>query len=684
VATYTIRPDGTVAAGWTINGGAASTDATIGKVVTQPTVPSTATWINATPSPGGQVAEVSLGSLTLSSESVTSVVLWAYDGADNLSGASAAAQLYTGSTAKGSQVTIADNSANAWQSATYTGALTQSELDDLRIRFTNGGSGGVAGSKRVYAAYAIITTAPAQPNLTPSAAAAATASVAPTVAQGVSPSSSASSTTSLSMSTPAQVVPTVAGTAAVSGSAEVGLLPKWKAALRKYKAGLARVSVIAFGDSLTEGYFAGSGLRTSDGYPARTGLNLSRHGDPSIHPGVYYPTTWSTANNVPAGSDPSGSDPWTRTGTVNSTQNSRGNADKTCVIFNTGGSLSIPAPTWATHALVHYSDNGGGSGDSWTAASNSQVVLSHLMDSSTTEQAVLVPLVGSGNTFKLTQVGGGGNGNPAFNGVTFQQRRNVPITSMTALNASNVLGGTSSVSLTGVATGALMVVLAGYDAAGTAGIPALPSGWTSHGATTVGSHSYRLCSRVKQSGDTSVSFAPSSGASDVSLAAYNGAAVGQVASPVTGTAAATTITPPAVDFASRASWSLLAVGAGQSGASFTFPTGWSKVVSQSANTGVAFGVDPVVPYDGARLTPGAVTLTSAVDRIAWQIELVQAASPVTESFLQVLDNGHGGYQAHTYANPSAGAAPPASQDTSFYWASAAGLVDPDLWVVYLG
>lgn len=532
---------------------------------------------------------------------------------------------------------------------------------------------------------AAVVAVNATPNPATGAGSATCTATAATVAAPNTAAGAGSATASAAVPVPITATTTAAGTG--TGSAEVGPNPTWKAALRKYKAGQGVATVVAIGDSLTEGYYAGANVRSTDGWPVRAGLNLSRLGDPSIHPGVYLPTNWATITQTGSTAlflDPSGSDPWTRAGQVNNFIGQRGLGDKIAQLYFTGGTLTTTAPAWATHALIHFTDDSTGSGSVWQALSNGVLVYSHVMDGTPNEQTVLVPLQGAGNTFALNLPGAqGGNGNPSFSGVVWQQRKNAPITPMYAAAAHNTLGGATSITLSSITTGALMVAMAAYDSSVT---PALPAGWTSLGSQLVGVHGYRLCYRIKQAGDTTVTFSPGgTGSSDVSLVAFNGASVGQVTGPVTATATGTTISPPAMDATSGYSWSLLALGAGQSGDTVTFPTGWTQQAISNSNTVAALGTDQTIPAD-LHLAPGNATLASnsAVDRIAWQVEITQAATPVTESFVQVIENGHGGYEANSYANPASGALPPLSQDTSYYWAEAAGRLKPDLVAIYLG
>lgn len=682
MATYYLRPDGVISSAWNLNG-AASANAALNGTAVQPTAGDTTQFISSNTS--AQVTEVTLGTITLGGgESVTSVKVWEYGKADTLASGHAF-QAYKGTTALGTAGAVADGDALAWRSSTYTGALTQAEVDDLRIRFTEGGGG--LGSNYAYEAYVELTTV-ITPALSPAASGVASCSAAVTAAPRLAPSSPAAvGAASAAMTASAQLAPAPAAAASVSASAEVGAIPKWKAAFRKYKAGTGTATVVAIGDSLTEGYYGGANVRSADGWPVRAGLNLSRIGDPTIHPGVYLPTNWATITQTGSTAlflDPSGTDPWTRAGQVNNFIGQRGLGDKIAQLYFTGATLTTTAPSWATHALIHFTDDSSGSGSVWQALSNGVLVYQHVMDSTPNEQTVLVPLQGAGNSFALNLPGTqGGNGNPSFSGVVFQQRKNAPITPMYSAAGHNTLGGATSVSLTSVVTGALMVVLAAYDGSLT---PATPAGWTSLGSQLVGTHGYRLCYRVKQSGDTTVTFSPGgTGSSDVSLVALNGASVGQVVGPTTATASSTTIASPAMDATSSYSWSLLALGAGQSGDTVTFPSGWTQQASSNSNIVVALGTDATPPSD-LHFAPGSATLASnpAVDRISWQVEITQASTPVTESFVQVIENGHGGYEANSYANPAGGNLPPLSADTNYYWAEAAGKLKPDLVVIYLG
>lgn len=152
--TYILRPDGTITAGWSLGGTATSTHQAVNGTAVQPTAGEVGAYIFI--NGNGNVAEVSLGTVSLGTETVTGLTVWEYGAADGLAG-SHTFQAYTGTTALGAAGTTPDSAANAWRSTTYSGSLTQAQVDDLRIRFTNGPGG--LGSNYVREAYIELTTA---------------------------------------------------------------------------------------------------------------------------------------------------------------------------------------------------------------------------------------------------------------------------------------------------------------------------------------------------------------------------------------------------------------------------------------------------------------------------------------------------------------------------------------------
>lgn len=493
------------------------------------------------------------------------------------------------------------------------------------------------------------------------------------------------------LTVPVMLSPTCTITGATTAFLATGLLPYWQYRFAQYKAGLAPLTIVAFGASLIEGYNVGSGLRTTDGFFIKAADDLLAFGvNPTVHPGVFYASTWVSPDILVTGSDPSGTDPWTRAGNIQPGGLDRGIADLyVYFVHASGASMSIGAPTWATHALIHYTDTGtgtpyggaGGLGDVWTASSNGVTVLQHAMSGDLAERAILVPLQGSGNTFGLSYVTYSfGSGQPSFSGVTFQQRLNAPICDNVGSNAHNTFGGGAAVSLAGCTVGSLMLALANCDT----DPPTLPSGWTQLDAQHVGANYYLLCYRVCQAGDTTATFTPSpaSGGTDVALATFAGASIGQVTAVKSNATTASTITPNPLTIASPNSWSVLATGAA-GGQAVTFPTGWLLRAGSNVSSTAAFGMNNGVP-GGAPVTPGAIGFGSSPgNQVAWQIEITQTSTPVTENYLQIINQGHGGFRAYDFAFPvMGGSAMGHGSDVSFYWAQAVGYLNPAL-VIFL-
>lgn len=149
---YILRPDGVISSGWNLNG-AASANAALNGTAVQPTAGETTLFISANGS--GTTTEVTVGTASIGTETVTSVVVWEYGKADGVAGGHTF-QAYKGTTALGTAGSTPDSGAQAWRSSTYTGSLTQAEVDDLRIRFVNGAGG--LGSNYAHEAYIEVNT----------------------------------------------------------------------------------------------------------------------------------------------------------------------------------------------------------------------------------------------------------------------------------------------------------------------------------------------------------------------------------------------------------------------------------------------------------------------------------------------------------------------------------------------
>lgn len=155
-ATYYLQPNSTVSNAWTVAPAGSTVDSVLDDAVLSPTAPSTASdYINANAN-GPRVAEVHVGTQSIApGDTVSTTIARAY--LSTGSGRTVTLELMTGATSLAS-TTIAANSAAAWRSVSSASALTQAQVDDLRIKVTLNGSGGSTASF-VYAAYVELGTA---------------------------------------------------------------------------------------------------------------------------------------------------------------------------------------------------------------------------------------------------------------------------------------------------------------------------------------------------------------------------------------------------------------------------------------------------------------------------------------------------------------------------------------------
>ena len=159
--TAILRPDGTVAAGQWMPYPGGPLHSLVDEAVTQPTAPNTVDDLIYTSGAGGGTAELSVGTSALGGEYVTRVTAWAHVGTGP--NKTIRMELVHGTTVL-STLTVPGGSTNAWRQATSTVALTQAQVDNLRVRFVASG----ASSGQVFASYIQLDTAlpPSPPSIT--------------------------------------------------------------------------------------------------------------------------------------------------------------------------------------------------------------------------------------------------------------------------------------------------------------------------------------------------------------------------------------------------------------------------------------------------------------------------------------------------------------------------------------
>lgn len=160
MATDILRPNADVTNNWTKSTGTAGW-ACIDDVITQPTdakASGDGASLSGTTSPG-TTQECGFSTFTLGTDTVSKTTLYVYCEGNvkrgiDISLRTAAAQL-------GTTTSVAANEAAGWKTVEITTALTQSDIDDLRVRLVCTGSGGGASSPAAYAAYVAVDHAPA-------------------------------------------------------------------------------------------------------------------------------------------------------------------------------------------------------------------------------------------------------------------------------------------------------------------------------------------------------------------------------------------------------------------------------------------------------------------------------------------------------------------------------------------
>lgn len=190
-------------------------------------------------------------------------------------------------------------------------------------------------------------------------------------------------------------------------------------------------------------------------------------------------------------------------------------------------------------------------------------------------------------------------------------------------SAFGLKGGQASVSLTGIATGSLMILFATGNGATTDPI-ADPAGWTRIARATVGGTPHWIGYRIKVGGDTAVAIAGgASGTANAAVSGYSGSATfGQASTLVSGTTSTTTIDPAAITVAATSLSVVVASSVDAGGA--TPPSGWTERVDANVS-GIILNIEisDKSGLSAGSLDPGVVTFdTSTSDRAAYHIELL--------------------------------------------------------------
>lgn len=507
------------------------------------------------------------------------------------------------------------------------------------------------------------------------------------------PSAAIATTATATVAAPTLMAPDpVAATFAASGAAVVGKMPYWKEAFRKFKAGTGKATAIALGDSITEGYNAGALVRSADGWPARAGLDLARAGGKSWA-SRYLPT--AVVQSAPPTFDdaihgfgwPEGSSPWTYNGSIFGRTNDGGLGLRGIKIVSSAGYVEVAAPSWATHAVVQFAAT---NRLSMSIASNGTVV--HAQDvTDTAEKSVVVPLNGSGNLLRVTCVDAS-IGYLFVNGVVWQKDAHPAgmILSDAKAVAAATLGGTATVDISGITTGSLMVAVAAQTNGATSA-PPLPAGWTSRDTWLGTNVKYRVFTRTKQAGDTTCAVTASGVINtDVAIHSFKNASWGQISASFNATASGSVIDPPALDV-TMGDASVLIGGFATSGVVFPFtvPANYFPGASTGNQTSIGIAYRTFGIEADQNINPPSVATAAAntTDRVAWHIDLIRTnndRSPL--NYVEMIEAGHGGIEAHDYANPT-NTAPDStyfSQDVNGnQWVDIAAL-NPDLVLIFLG
>lgn len=169
MATEVLRPNADVVAGWTeLPAGAANV--TLDDAVLAPTdAAASGDGGSIATSTAGAECEVHVGTFTLGTDVVSAVRLKMYCTTGAKRGIDW--RLLHGTTELAAGTRVGANQSGQWYTVTYTGTLTQAQIDDLRAEFVcvSTAGGGGAGSVTVYAAYIEVdhAGAPQEVGITP-------------------------------------------------------------------------------------------------------------------------------------------------------------------------------------------------------------------------------------------------------------------------------------------------------------------------------------------------------------------------------------------------------------------------------------------------------------------------------------------------------------------------------------
>lgn len=150
--SYTLRPNGDSKANWTEDP-AGTAFSTLDESVTQPTAPTTGSD-RITSATDGSLCVVDCGTTTLAGgETVTAVTVWVY--AITPAGRNFTVLLVGSSAMTQPSSLVFPANTTGWQSFTWLGSRTQSEVNAFQMQFQNGTG---TGTVEIDAAYLEVTT----------------------------------------------------------------------------------------------------------------------------------------------------------------------------------------------------------------------------------------------------------------------------------------------------------------------------------------------------------------------------------------------------------------------------------------------------------------------------------------------------------------------------------------------